>query len=219
MAERVVLILFGVLLGVVCGITLMSLVVVSTSLNNQKSLGDVSNLVIAVGALFTLGFSLWQHQQTLNRERSQSQPRLRLVGAPINKSIPARADMEHVEVEFQFINDSKNPASNLHFRIFMGPISQPDLLVVCKDEIMANPTFGGQGFHWVLKGGFAKSISPKENEVFVYLRLDYLDTNEDGESLVSEYFLKINHSEAAIANATKQDVAPFKAKIAQLLRL
>lgn len=218
MTERLVLIVFGVLIGIVCGITLMSLAVVSPSLVDKKSLGDVSNLVIAVGAVFTLGFSLWQHQQTLDREKNQSKPKMRLVGAPISKGVPAVADMHSMEVQFQFLNDGRNAASNLRFRIFMGLRSHPELLVSCKDEVIANPIFGGQGFHWVLKGDFAKSIDPKDNEAFVYLRLDYLDSDEDGESLFAEYFLKLNHSDAAMANAMKREVDPFKTKISELLR-
>lgn len=218
MTERLVLIVFGALIGIVCGITLMSLAVVSPSLIDKKSLGDVSNLVIAVGAVFTLGFSLWQHQQTLDRERNQSKPKMRLVGAPISRGVSAKADMHSIEVQFQFLNDGKNLGSNLRFRIFMGPRSQPELLVSCKDEVMANPIFGGQGFHWFLKADFSKSIDPKDNEAFVYLRLDYWDTDGDGESLFSEYFLKINHSDAATANAMKREVDPFKTKISELLR-
>lgn len=74
------LVVFGVLIGVISGITLMSLAVISPSLVDKKTLGDVSNVVIAVGAVFTLAFSLWQHQQTLNREKIQSRPKMRLIG-------------------------------------------------------------------------------------------------------------------------------------------
>lgn len=218
MAERLMLVVFGVLIGVIGGITLMSLVVISPSLVDKKTLGDVSNVVVAVGAVFTLAFSLWQHQQTLNREKIQSKPKMRLVGAPISKVVDIHAAMHAVQVEFQFLNDGKNAAANLRFRTFMGLKSNPELLVSCRDEVMANPLFGGQGFHWVLKGEFAKSIDPKDNEAFVYVRLDFLDSDEDGESLFTEYFLKLNHAEAAIANAMKREVEPFESKIGQLLR-
>ena len=218
MTERLMFVVFGVLIGVISGITLMSLAVISPSLVDKKTLGDVSNVVVAVGAVFTLAFSLWQHQQTLNREKIQSKPKMRLVGAPISMVATLQAAMHAVQVEFQFLNDSKNAAAKLRFRIFMGPRSNPELLVPCRDEVMANPIFGGQGFHWVLKGEFPKSIDPKDIEAFVYLRLDFMDSDADGELLFSEYFLKLNHAEAAIANAMKREVEPFESKIGQLLR-
>ena len=75
---------------------------------------------------------------------------------------------------------------------------------------MANPLFGGQGFHWVLKASLPKSLDPRGNEEFIHVRLDYRDSDADGELLLSDYFLKINIAEAAAANASKAEVQPFK---------
>lgn len=217
MSDRIVLVFFGVLLGVIIAMSLMSLIMVSDSISDQKSLGDVSNLIMAVGAVFTLGFTFWQHHQTLDRDRKQSQPRMRLVGAPIHQVPLSKAHMQGAAVEFQFLNDSKDPASNLRIRIMVGPLTNPELMSVVKDETMANSIFGGQGFHWVMKVDFAKTINPQDNEYFVYARLDYLDTDANGEKLSAEYFLKMNHSEAAMANLTMREVKPFKSKVSQLL--
>ncbi len=52
MAAKVALILFGLFIGVVLGITGMSLIVVSPFFTEAKALGDISNLVVAVGAVF-----------------------------------------------------------------------------------------------------------------------------------------------------------------------
>ena len=82
---------------------------------------------------------------------------------------------------------------------------------------MANPLFGGQGFHWVLKASLPKSLDPRGNEEFIHVRLDYRDSDADGELLLSDYFLKINIAEAAAANASKAEVQPFKSKIAAML--
>lgn len=217
MAGRIVLVFFGMLCGVIIAMALISLIIAPTLISDPKSLGDISNFVMAVGAVFTLGFTLWQHQQTLDRDRKHAQPRMRLIGAPLHQVASAEKAMIGIVLEFQFINDSKNPASNLRIRIIIGPLGNPELMAVAKDETMANPVFGGQGFHWVLKADFAKAISPKDNEYFVYARLEYRDTDEAGEELSAEYFLKINHSEDAIANATMREVEPYKSKIRQLL--
>ncbi len=213
MAAKVALIVFGLFIGVILGITGMSLIVVSPFFTEAKALSDISNLVVAIGAVFTLGFTLWQHQQQLDRDRKQALPRVRLMGAPIHKTHAPDPSMASVEIEFQFLNENKNPAADLRFRIFSCPIDHPELMVVCKDDTMANSLFGGQGFHWVLKASFAKSIDARGNEAFVYLRLDYRDSDADGELLLSEYFLKVNHAEAAVANASKVEVEPFKGKI------
>lgn len=217
MAGRILSVFFGVLCGVIVAMALISFVIAPNLITDPKSLGDISNFVMAVGAVFTLGFTLWQHQQTLDRDQKNAQPRMRLIGAPLHQVASADDAMLGTVLEFQFLNDSKNPASNLRIRIIIGPLGNPELMAVVKDETMANPVFGGQGFHWVLKADFAKSISPKDNEYFVYARLNYQDTDEDGELLSAEYFLKINHSEDAIANATKREVEPYKSKIRQLL--
>jgi len=82
---------------------------------------------------------------------------------------------------------------------------------------MANPLFGGQGFHWDLKAWLPKSLDPRVNEQFIHVRLDYRDSDAGGESLLSEYFLKINIAEAAAANASKAEVQSFKSKIATML--
>lgn len=217
MSDRIFFVFFGALCGVIVAMTLMSLAMAPGLTTEQKSLGDISNLVMAVGAVFTLGFTLWQHQQSIERERKSSQPRIRLVGAPVHQVDSLNKEMIGIALEFQFLNDSKNPASNLRIRILMGPVDNTELMAVVKDETMANPVFGGQGFHWILKAGFAKAIAPKENEHFVYVRLDYKDTDMDGEVLFTEYFLKLNRSEAAIANATMREVEPCKSKISRLL--
>lgn len=62
MAAKVALILFGLFIGVILGITGMSLIVVSPFFTEAKALGDISNLVVAVGAVFTMGFTLWQQR-------------------------------------------------------------------------------------------------------------------------------------------------------------
>lgn len=217
MAGRLALMFFGFLVGVIFAIALMSTIVVSPSLTDQKTLGDMSNLVVALGAVFTLGYTLWQQQQTLDKEKKQSEPRLRLVGAPMAKLPSVKATIERLEVAFQFSNDGTNPAAQPRFRIFRGPLSQPHLLVLEKEEFMANPIFGGQGFHWVLKVEFPQGVDPKANELFVYIRLDYQDTSEDGDALFAQYFLKLNHSEGAVANASMQEVSQFKTKISQMI--
>lgn len=101
MAGPIVLVFLGVLCGVIVAMVLMSFVVEPTLMTDPKSLGDVSNLVMAAGAVFSLGFSLWQHQQTLVRDKKHSQPRMRLVGAPIQQVSSARRDMVGIAIEFQ----------------------------------------------------------------------------------------------------------------------
>ncbi|NBO82497.1 MAG: hypothetical protein EBU75_06610 [Betaproteobacteria bacterium] len=86
MAAKVALILFGLFIGVILGITGMSLIVVSPFFTEAKALGDVSNLVVAVGAVFTMGFTLWQHQQQLDRERQRSLTKVQIVGGPYTKN-------------------------------------------------------------------------------------------------------------------------------------
>jgi len=81
MAAKVALILFGLFIGMILGITGMSLIVISPFFTEAKALGDISNLVVAVGAVFTMGFTLWQHQQQLDRERQQSLAKVQIVGA------------------------------------------------------------------------------------------------------------------------------------------
>ena len=49
MAAKVALILFGLFIGVILGITGMSLIVVSPFFTEAKALGDISNLIVAVG--------------------------------------------------------------------------------------------------------------------------------------------------------------------------
>ena len=122
--------------------------------------GDVSNVVIAVGAVFTLAFSLWQHQQTLNREKIQSKPKMRLVGAPISKVADFRAAMHAVQVEFQFLNGGKNAAANLRFRIFMGLKSNPELLVSCRDEVMAMRVLGRDACRQCDRTGQIRAVRP-----------------------------------------------------------
>jgi membrane associated rhomboid family serine protease len=89
MAAKVALILFGLFIGVILGITGMSLIIVSPFFSEAKALGYISNLVVAIGAVFTLGFTLWQHhQQQLDRDRKQALPRVLLMGAPIHSNWP-----------------------------------------------------------------------------------------------------------------------------------
>ncbi len=94
MAKAVLFIFFGCLLGLVGGISLMALVIMSPSLTEQKSLGDISNLVVAVGTLFTLGYTMWQHQGTIEAAKRGAKPRLRLVGAPL-QLLPAPIVLIH----------------------------------------------------------------------------------------------------------------------------
>lgn len=217
MAAKVALILFGLFIGVILGITGMSLIVVSPFFTEAKALGDISNLVVAVGAVFTMGFTLWQHQQQLDRERQRSLAKVQIVGAPIQRTVSPTPTDASIEVQFQFLNSGGNPAAELRIRIFRCSVKNPESIEICKDETMANPLFGGQGFHWVLKASLPKSLDPRVNEEFIHVRLDYRDSDADGELLLSEYFLKINIAEAAAANVSKAEVQPFKSKIAAML--
>ncbi len=217
MAAKVALILFGLFIGVILGITGMSLIVVSPFFTEAKALGDISNLVVAVGAVFTMGFTLWQHQQQLDRERQRSLAKVQIVGAPIQKAVSPVPTDASIEIQFQFLNSGSNPAAELRIRIFRCPIKNPDLMEICKDETMANPLFGGQGFDWILKASLPKSLDPRRYEEFIHVRLDYRDSDADGDLLLSEYFLKVNIAEAAAANASKAEVQPFKAKIAAMV--
>ena len=80
-------------------------------------------------------------------------------------------------------------------------------MVIFKDETMANPLFGGQGFHWILRTSLPKSLDPRRNEEFIHVRLDYRDSDADGDLLLSECFLKINIAEAAAANAQQPSLS------------
>ena len=217
MAAKVALIVFGLFIGVILGITGMSLIVVSPFFTEAKALGDISNLVVAIGAVFTMGFTLWQHQQQLDREKKQSLAKVQIVGAPIQRSGNSSPADASIDIQFQFLNTGSDPAADLRIRIFRCPIRKPELMEICKDETMANPLFGGQGFHWILKASFPKTLAPRVSEEFVHVRLDYRDSDADGELLLSEYFLKINHAEVAAANASKVEVEPFRAKIQSLV--
>lgn len=104
MAAKVALILFGLFIGVILGITGMSLIVVSPFFTEAKALGDISNLVVAVGAVFTMGFTLWQHQQQLDRERQRSLAKVQIVGAPIQRTVSPTPTDASIEVQLQFLN-------------------------------------------------------------------------------------------------------------------
>ena len=142
---------------------------------------------------------------------------MQIVGAPIQKAVSPVPTDASIEIEFQFLNTGSNPAAELRIRVFKCSIQNPDSMVIFKDETMANPLFGGQGFHWILKASLPKLLDPRRNEEFIHVRLDYRDSDADGDLLLSEYFLKINIAEAAAANARKAEVQPFKAKIAAMV--
>ncbi len=221
MAKAVLFIFFGCLLGLVGGISLMALVIMSPSLTEQKSLGDISNLVVAVGTLFTLGYTMWQHQGTIEAAKRGAKPRLRLVGAPL-QLLPApigqplqigtgsAPNMRQARIEFQFLNSGENAASDLRLRAYACPISSPATLTCVRDDTIANPIFGGQGFHWPVTAGFSTSIPAQNNEMFIHLKLDYKNDDEDGEMLQTEYFLKVNPSDATASNMTQRELAPLK---------
>ena len=68
MAAKVAWILFGLFIGVILGLTGMSLIVISPFFTEANGVADLSNLVVAVGAVFTMGFTLSQQHQQLDRE-------------------------------------------------------------------------------------------------------------------------------------------------------
>jgi hypothetical protein len=98
MTTKIIFIVFGIFLGAIIVITGASLIDVSTPNYQTWEVGDISNSVIAIGALFSLGFSLWQHQQLLDRDKKEALPRIRLVEAPIRKIYSFDTDLTNVEV-------------------------------------------------------------------------------------------------------------------------
>ena len=226
MAKAVLFIFFGCLLGIVAGISVMAFVIMSPALSEQKSLGDLSNLVVALGTMFTLGYTLWQHQTALEASKQKAKPRLRLVGAPIalfpapigqplQIGAPPPPSIRQVRIEFQFQNSGENAASDLRLRAFACPVNAPATLASVKDDTIANPVFSGQGFHWPVTAGFSTSIPAQNNEMFIYLKLDYRNDDEDGETLQSEYFLKINPNDATASNMTQRELEPLKPYLKQ----
>jgi hypothetical protein len=221
MSKAVLLLLFGCLLGLVGGISLMAFIIMSPSLSEQKSLGDFSNLVVAVGTLFTLGYTMWQHRETIEAVKRGEKPRLQLVGAPL-QLLPAPIaqplqigtgpvqNMTQARIEFQFLNSGRNAAADLRLRAYACPISSPAHLTCVRDDTIANPIFGEQGFHWPITAGFSTSIPAQNNEMLIHLKLDYKNDDEDGEKLQTEYFLKVNPNDATASNMTQRELAPLK---------
>jgi Na+/H+ antiporter NhaA len=136
MAAKVALILFGLFIGVILGITGMSLVFVSPFFTEAKALGDISNLVVAVGAVFTMGFTLWQHQQQLDLERQRSLAKVQIVGAPIQKAVSPVTTDASIEIQFQFLNSGSNPAAELRVRVFRCPICVSKHSMACSPLTM-----------------------------------------------------------------------------------
>lgn len=212
MAKAVLFIFFGCLLGLVTGIAVMALVIMSPSLTDQKSLGDLSNLVVALGTIFTLGYTLWQHQTAVEDSKQKTKPRLRLIGAPLETQFQAALDktIKYVRVEFQFINSGVNAASDLRLRAYACPINDPTSFTKVRDDTIVNPIFGGQGFHWQVIAEFSVSTPDPNSEMFIHLRMDYKNDDTDGEAIQTKYFLKINPSDSAASNMTHRELSPLK---------
>lgn len=192
---------YGSLIGLIAGIGLSAWFFSSKYPGKADALNLVINIIMAIGVLFTMFFSLYQHQLTIKNTYAKERPRLVLTGAPIHDVGLSGDGFVKRTIEFQLKNTGENSAENVRLIAGFGRLADLNSFVITKDEALANSLSADQGFHWMVPSQFNPKLDISETTGICLLRIIYDDAVIVENSFSQNYYLIISPKSPAVGNA------------------